>query len=200
MKSGITVTAIGQAFVPPDQAIINLAASVVRDDAGTAMAEVSRRVGGLLATLAQAGIEEINVQTSDLSLWPETDRNGALVGYRARNGVRISLADVSKTGEIVAGGLAALGEGAEMGGVSFGRREVDGVEAEARAIAWQKVTAKASQLADQAGLTLGRPLSIQESDIAGMPRPRLALAEAVPVEAGSTTVTVSLTVRFALVG
>jgi hypothetical protein len=199
MKSGITVTAMGQAFVIPDQATVNLAASAVRADAAAAMTEVSRRVEELLSGLRQAGIDQ--VQTNDLSLWPETDRNGAPLGYRARNGVRIVLAEVSRAGEIVASGLAALGEGAEMSGVSFGRRDVDAAEMEARAAAWQKAVAKASQLADQAGLTLGRPLSIEEST-AGLPRPiaRMAMAEAVPIESGSSTVTVTLTVRFALVG
>jgi uncharacterized protein YggE len=199
MKSGITVTATGQAFVEPDQAIVNLAASAVRADAAAAMTEVSRRVEELLSGFRQAGIDQ--VQTSDLSLWPETDRNGAAFGYRARNGVRITLTDVARTGELIASGLAALGEGAEMSGVSFGRRDVDAAEAEARAGAWQRVVAKASQLADQAGLTLGRPLSIEEST-AGLPRPmaRMAMAEAVPIEFGSFTVTVTLTVRFALVG
>jgi uncharacterized protein YggE len=202
MESGITVTATGQAFVTPDQAIVNLAASAVRADAAAAMTEVSRRVDELLSGLHQAGIEEASVQTSDLSLWPETDRNGAPLGYRARNGVRIVLTDVSRTGEIVASGLAALGDGAEMSGVTFGLRDVDAAEAQARAAAWQKAVAKASQLADQAGLTLGRPLSIEESNLAAPPRPmaRMAMAEAVPMESGSLTVTVTLTVRFALVG
>lgn len=202
MKSGITVTATGQAFVTPDQAIVNLSASAVRADAADAMSEVSRRIEGLLGGLRQAGMEEGDVQTSDLSLWPETDRNGAPLGYRARNGVRITLTDVSRVGEIVASGLAALGEGAEMSGVSFGRRDVDAVEAVARSAAWKRAVTKASQLADQAGLTLGRPLSIEESNLMGPPRPlaRMAMAEAVPIESGSFTVTVALTVRFALVG
>jgi uncharacterized protein YggE len=198
MKSGITVTATGQALIAPDQATINLAASVVRADAASAMAEVSRRVEALLEILG--GTAE--VQTSDLSLWPEADRNVTPIGYRARNGVKISLADLTSTGEIIAAGLAALGEGAEMGGVSFGRRETEEAETVARAAAWQKATTKAEQLAHHAGLTLGRPLSIQENNLPGMPRPmaRMALAEAVPVEGGTTPVTVTLTVRFALLG
>ena len=202
MKNGITVTATGQALVPPDQAIVNLAASAVRADAAAAMSEVSLRVNELLSVLRQAGIEEASVQTSDLSLWPETDRNGAPLGYRARNGVRIVLTEVSRTGEIVASGLAALGEGAEMSGVSFGRRDVDAAETEARAAAWHKAVAKASELAKQAGLKLGRPLSIEETNLVGPPRPmaRMAMAEAVPIESGSSTVTVTLSVRFALVG
>ena len=202
MKTGVTVTAMGQAFVKPDQAIINLAASAVRADAADAMSEVSRRIEELLNGLRQAGIEEGNVQTNDLSLWPETDRNGAPVGYRARNGVQITLTDVSRTGEIIASGLAALGEEAEMNGVSFGRRDVDAAEAVARSAAWKRAVSKASQLADQAGLTLGRPLSIEESNPVGPPRPlaRMAMAEALPIESGSSTVTVALTVRFALLG
>ncbi|MGH8925344.1 MAG: SIMPL domain-containing protein [Acidimicrobiia bacterium] len=201
MKKGITVSATGEVLVKPDQAIISLAASAVRAEAASAMTEVSRRVEALLAAMSGAGIDQRDVQTTDLSLWPQTDRSGTPIGYRAHNGVRIFLSDVSRTGEVVASGLAALGEGAEIGGVSFGRRDVDDAETEARAVAWQKATTKARQLGNQAGLTLGRPLSIEESTVSGMLRPMARLmAEAVPVEAGSTTVTVTLVVRFALVG
>ena len=60
----------------------------------------------------------------------------------------------------------------------------------------------APRVADQAGLTLGRPLSIEESNPMGPPRPlaRMAMAEAVPIESGSFTVTVALTLRFGIVG
>ena len=86
--------------------------------------------------------------------------------------------------------------------MSFGRRDVDAAEAVARSAAWKRAVSKASQLADQAGLTLGRPLSIEESNPMGPPRPlaRMAMAEALPIESGSSTVTVALTVRFALLG
>jgi uncharacterized protein YggE len=202
MKSGITVTGRGEASIPPDEAYINLAASAVRPDPGTAIAEVSARVKDLLAVMEQNGVPQRDVQTVELNLWPETDRDGAPRGYRARNGVRIRISEIAAVGELIGKALGVLGESAEMGGVSFGRGDLDSAEARARETAWHNVSRKAEQLARLAGLTLGRPLAIEESGPLPGPRPmaRMAMAEAIPVEPGSTAVAVVLSVRFALVG
>ena len=204
MKSGITVVGTGSASGPPDRAQLNLAASAVRSDPGAAMTVTSERAQALIDRLGELGIERKAIQTVDLSLWPETDRNGAPSGYRARNGLRVEFTDLSNVGSVVASALEALGDGAEMGGISFVRHDRAALEREARAAAWAAAQHKATELAQLAGVTLGRPLSIEEMGGGGGAMPKMArmqmAAETVPVEAGSTQVTVTLAVRFALVG
>jgi hypothetical protein len=73
----------------------------------------------------------------------------------------------------------------------------------ARTKAWQDARRKATQLAELAGLVLGDPAFINEqSQPSPMPPVRHAMLEsaaATPIEAGELSVTVSLTVSFAVV-
>ena len=162
MKSGITVVGTGSASGPPDRAQLTLAASAVRSDPGAAMTVTSERAQALRERLGELGIEPENIQTADLSLWPETDRNGAPAGYRARNGIRVEFNDLGNVGSVIASALEALGDGAEMGGIAFLRRDRAELEQEARAAAWAAAREKATELAQLAGVTLGRPLSVEE--------------------------------------
>jgi uncharacterized protein YggE len=202
MKNGLVVSAIGRAFAPPDRASINLGVSAVKPEAGAALSEVGRKVGELIETLTSHGVAREAVQTADLSLWGETDRNGNPAGYRARNSVNLSVDDVARLGEILGASLAAIGNGAEMHGIGFEIREPDQVAQTARDRAFASAVAKATQLAALAGRGLGQVVSIIETEgSASSPHllAKMAVADSVPVEAGTTAVTVNLTVRFALI-
>jgi uncharacterized protein YggE len=201
VKDGITVSGRGQASAPPDQAAINLGVTAVRPDAAAALAEVGSKIERLIDMLAGLGVDREALTTADLSLWEETDSNGAPAGYRARNTLRIDTEPV-RIGEILQAGLASLGTGAEMNGISFSLKNHAATSAEARDRAFDAAHAKAAQLASRADRSLGPVISIVEDEgILGESRAmRLASAESVPVVGGSTTVTVNLTVRFALVG
>lgn len=203
MKSGITVTGSGQASASPDRALINLGMSSVRPDASAALDEVGQKIAVLITTLIGMGVRRESLQTTDLSLWAETDRDGAPAGYRARNTLRIELDEVSRVGEILRAGLNAIGDGGEMNGIEFLLKDPSAVAARAREEAYQAAVAKATQLATLAGRALGPVTSVIEMQgRSGEPKimARMAMADSMPVEAGSTEVVVHLTVRFVLIG
>lgn len=202
MKNGLIVTATGRAAAAPDRAAINLGVSAQRPDPGGALAEVGEKTHRLIEVLLTLGVSRESLQTSDLSLWAETDRNGAPAGYRARNTLRVTLDDVERVGEILQAGLGALGNGAEMNGIEFSLRDQSAVAAEARDRAFSAARAKAEQLAFLAGRGLGSVTAIVEADGCS-PEPRMMAklaSDSMPVEAGAAEVVVNLTVRFALVG
>lgn len=202
MKTGITVTGSGQASAPPDRASISLGASAVQPDASAALDEVGQKIDLLITTLTVMGVRRESLQTTDLSLWAETDRNGEPAGYRARNALRIELDDVARVGEILRVGLGTIGNGAEMHGVDFSLRDPSVVAAQARDLAYQEAMAKAVQLAALTGRGLGPANSILESEGRSIEPKVMARMDlgVMPVEAGTTVVTVNLTVRFSLVG
>jgi uncharacterized protein YggE len=87
-----------------------------------------------------------------------------------------------------------------MNGLSFEVTDRSPLEAGARAQAWERAHEKASQLASLAGTRLGRPLEIIETSGHGpgpMVKRAMAMAESAPIEAGSASIEVHLTVRFA---
>ncbi|MEX0698423.1 MAG: SIMPL domain-containing protein [Acidimicrobiia bacterium] len=204
MKPGITVTGVGTAGAPPDKCVLTLGAAAAAGTVAEAMTIVSQKVEAVLKALAERGVAGPDVRTSELTIWPEQVREGSPTGFRVRNIVRAEIADIARVGEVVAAATAAAGDMAEMQGITFQLIETGPVEAEARRLAWEAARAKAEQLASLAGVRLGAPVSVIEGGggAGGTPpmMKRMAMAEAAPVEPGSTEVRVQVTVRFALAG
>ena len=207
-KNGITVTATGAASGPPDRAVLTLGASAVRGEVEGALAVVNSKLETLISTLAGHGIDRPNIQTSDLSIWPEHNNQGAVTGFRVRNTVRISITNLGGIGnldglgEVIGAATSVLGDLAEMHGLTFEVIDRSSLEAEARVRAWEAALDKARQLADLAGTRLGQAVDITETSGRGPgPMPKRAMAMAVadsaPVEAGSASIEVHLMVRFA---
>ena len=72
----------------------------------------------------------------------------------------------------------------------------------ARQLAWEDAVAKATQLAELAGVSLGPVLAVSETTTPG---PRQAMAAdaaeaAPPIEPGTVTTSISITVRFSVAG
>ncbi len=80
-------------------------------------------------------------------------------GYRASNTVRVRLADMARLGELM---RRALDGGANrIDGVGFGLRDPEAAESAMRVAAVKDARAQAERLAEAAGVTLGRVVSIQ---------------------------------------
>jgi uncharacterized protein YggE len=197
-RSGITVTAVGTASGPPDRAVLTLGASAIRGEVATALAAVNDKIEKLISTLAGYGIHGPDVQTSNLSIWPEHNTEGAVAGFRVRNTVRITTTAVDALGELIGAATAVLGDLAEIHGLRFEVADPSPLEAQARVRAWSRVHDKARQLADLAGTRLGPAIEVNEG---GWYEPGYAMDLAspnmVPVETGGASVDVYLKVRFA---
>ena len=196
---GITVAATGTAWGAPDRAILTLGASAVRGDVASALEVVNGKIDDLVSVLADHGIHGPDIQTSDLSIWPEHNNQGAVAGFRVRNTVRINTRKLEALGEIVGAATTVLGDLAEMNGLSFELTDRSPLEARARVQAWERAHEKASQLAGLAGTRLGRALEIIETSGPGpgpMVKREMAMSESAPLEAGSASIEVHLTVRF----
>ena len=199
--SGITVAGVGTVSSPPDKAVLTLGASAVRGGVADALAAVNGKVEALIATLGGYGIEGRDIQTFDFSVWTEHNRNGEVAGFRVRNTIRVSTTNIDGLGEIIGSALAGLGDLAEMYGLSFEIDDRSALEAQARTRAWADAREKAKQLADLAGNRLGQAVEIIETGayLPGSVRAvggDYGVAPPAPVEAGTATVKVELTVRF----
>ena len=201
-NNGITVSATGTASGRPDRAVLTLGAAAVRGEVATALGVVNGKLESLISTLAGYAISGPDIQTSDLSIWPEHDNDGAVSGFRVRNIVRIATTDLERLGEIIGAATSVLGDLAEVHGLAFEVSDPGPLEAQARVRAWELAHQKARQLAGLAGTRLGQPIDITETSAQGsQPMPKgmraMAMAEQAPIEAGSASIEVRLTVRFA---
>ncbi len=199
----ITITGEGHAYAAPDMATVMLGVNGQGETARAAMDETSGKVEALLATLAAAGIEPRDIQTTGLSLnplWNQSSLSSGdpkVTGFNADNSVTVRIRDVEAVGAVLD---QVLDAGANtFNGLTFGLQDPEPKLDEARQAAVVEARRKAELFAEAAGVSLGPILSITESGGVQTPQPMfrrdMAMAsEAVPVAAGETTVTAQVTI------
>ena len=200
----ISVTGEAQLSVPPDLAQIDGGVTTEAKTAREASETNNAAMGKVLLALKGAGIEEKDVQTSRLSLQPQSAPNrpgpSAIVSYRASNRVTVRLRDVTKVANVID---TLVGAGAnEIGGINFVVSQASKLLDEAREQAIADARRKAEIYAKAAGVTLGAPLSISEEGSAPGPvfRSKMAggMAASAPVAQGEETLQVTVNVSWAI--
>jgi len=201
----ISVTGEATVSVPPDLAQIDGGVTSEAKTAREASEANNAAMGKVLQALKGAGIEEKDVQTSRLSLQPQSAPNrtgpSAISGYRASNRVTIRVRDVTKVANVID---TLVGAGAnEIGGINFVVSQASKLLDEARERAVADARRKAEIYAKAAGVTLGAPLGIsEEGNSAPVPYRRMAAGMAVsaPVAQGEETLAVTVSVSWAIKG
>ena len=205
----ISVTGLGEVAATPDIAYVTVGVRTAAGTARAALSENSTTMAGVLDALRSRGIADRDMRTTNVSLHPrwrtEVMENGTRVqvlsGYEAANLLRVTCRDLSKLGELLD---ALVGAGAnDMRGISFDVDDKGKLMDEARAIAVRNARANAQLYAREAGVSLGAVLSISE---AGGPTPvhrnramaEMAVAASVPIAEGELTVSVSVSMTFAI--
>ena len=200
----ITVTGIGSAAAPPDVAIVTVGVEVVARSVAAARTQAATDGAAVIEALHSGGVGERDTSTTAFSLHPEYDhRNGRqLRGYRVANTVEARVRDLDSLGQLLDSVIAAGGDNTVVNGIRFTHEDSTALDTVARTEAWQDARRKAAQLAELAGLELGKPSFITEqTHPPPMPPVRHAMLEATaatPIEAGELAVTVTITVGFAI--
>jgi uncharacterized protein YggE len=198
----ITVTGNGAASGAPDVCRVNLGVSVARAGVGEAASEADAALQAMLAVLTAKGVTKEDVRTVDYGIHPEYEHRpegGRFIGFRVRNQVEALVKKTDDVGEVLTAVVAAGGDAVEVQGISFEVSDPATLLAQARDQAWADAIAKAGQLARLAGAKLGAARRIEEGRAAPpgpLPMARLAMAETTPIEAGTSTLRVTLTVTF----
>ena len=201
--SVISVTGEATVSVPPDQAQIDGGVTSEAKTASEASDANNTAMGKVLLALKGAGIDEKDLQTSRLSLQPQSapNRTGpmAIVSYRASNRVTVRLRDITKVASTI-DTLVSAGAN-EIGGINFVVSQASKHLDDAREQAVADARRKAEIYAKAAGVTLGAPLSISEEGAPGpMPFRKMSagMAASAPVAQGEETLSVTVSVSWAI--
>jgi len=207
-SSGIAVSGTGKITGAPDTLTISFGVTVLADTVAEAVSTAAENAEAVISTLESAGIAEADIQTANYSIFPQYDyRNDGqtLVGYQVYNTVTAKVRDLDAAGAIIDDVAASGGDTVTVSGVSFSIEDNEQLVEAARAAAWEDARAKAEQLAELAGVTLGSPTSIVET-FSSPPVPyaydeaaTLAVAEsATPISPGTQQVAVTLSVEYGI--
>lgn len=207
MMSRISVTGEGESRVAPDLAVIDLGVTSQAQTAAEASALNAEAQSSVIDALKQAGLDEADIQTSQLNLGPimqhGEDEPPKVTGYRASNSVTVRVTELDRTGEIL-DAIVAAGSN-QINGIRFSREDSAEAEDEALAAAVENARRKAEVMARAADLTLGPVIAMSDMVQSGGPQPMMMRAEmasdaSTPVQPGELSVSAQVQVSYTLNG
>ncbi len=205
-QAQITVTGEATVQATPDMATVSLGVTTDGEFAAEAMAANSAALQAVMDRLKAAGVEDRDLQTSNLSLNPnwvgyDSGSTPHIAGYVASNMLNVRVRALDSLGSVLD---ASIADGANtLNGITFELANPRPAQDEARKAAVVDAAARASLLAEAAGVKLGAILSITEAAVYAGPSPMFRAeakdAPAVPVAAGQVGMQASVTITYALV-
>ncbi|KWX01621.1 DUF541 domain-containing protein [Carbonactinospora thermoautotrophica] len=206
MDTGVTVTGIGTAAAPPDVMHLELAAEAEASGVQDALGQASAALERMRRALLDQGVDAADTGSGPIGINPRYDQNSRVYGYVAELRLRVMLRDLATAGPVLSAAVTAGGDAARVYGMSLEHSDPVELLRRAREAAWKDAHARAVQYARLAGRELGDLVAVTESSDGSQPVPRTAFlagfsgeaVASVPVEPGTSTVTVRVTARWEL--
>jgi hypothetical protein len=199
------VTGIATVSVSPDQGRVLLTVSTLRSGVRAAIEDGNRAMTAVTDSIIALGVAEGDLQTRSVTLSVEYDfieRTRVLRGFRYRNAISVTVQDIDNVGPVIDAAVVAGGDDLTIDGISFLVSNRSELEDEVRLAAIDNGLAKASAMADRAGIVLGRVVSLRESGVASPVRVDIGFAEGdfaaapTPIFGGGLEVTVRVDMKF----
>ena len=199
---GISVVGVGTVSGTPDVLRFTVGVEVTADTVDAALSSANAAASRMIAVLRERGVAEQDLQTAAVQVHPRYGERGEqITGYVVRQDLTVKVTDLDAAGALMTAAVDAGGDAARLSGVAFALEDNDELLAAAREQAYAQARDKAEQYARLAGKELGAVLAISE-DVSRGPWPMarasadLATAASVPIEPGSTDVSVDVHVRW----
>jgi hypothetical protein len=203
-----TISVTGAATVKgtPDTVSFDIGMQNSAASASAALKFNNARVKALEKTLMKHGVTKQNMQTSGLNISEETNNNGQVTGFTVEDDLTVTMHDLAKAGGAIGAAATAAGNGVELNSISFSISNDSKLLAQARARAMRNAHTEASDIAVAGGTSLSGIATVVDQENQSTPPPLtyatgFAAAEksvAVPVQAGSESISVQLSVVYTL--
>jgi len=206
----ITVQGEGKVHAIPDIATISIEVRQDGEDLDSVTSLVRHAMGKILESVKAQKIDDKDIQTDLFSVHPKLEydkhSNPRHVGYSVTNRIHVKVRDLKKVGKVL---TAVTADGVtSVNGPDFDVDNPQVPERQALALAYDDAHAKASALAEAAGVHLGQILSMTPEASSSPIRPRplmmramampAAVQEQEPISAGEQTISATVTVVYAL--
>lgn len=211
MPGVISTSGEGVALAAPDMAVISLTVLREAETARQALDANNAAMAQVLEAMKAEGVAERDLQTGGFSIqprwvYPEAKDNRreppSIVGYTVNNTLTLRIRDLAKLGNILD---TSVSLGVNQGGnIIFTNDDQDSLRNAARMDAIAKAKAKAEQMTEALGVSLGRITQISESTHGGAPMPMMRaemamaakVADEVPVAAGENEYRITVNVTW----
>ncbi len=166
----INVSGDGRIYSSPNMVTISFTASELTDTSKQSLEKVNEKINTAKEILKDKGIKDEDIQTTDLSIYPEYDYSGTrsvLKGQRASQTIKVDVKgienSISKASEIV-DDIAKI-ENIQINSISFDIEDKTELFAKARELAFEKAKSKAEQLSKLSDVKLLKPVSITDNAV-----------------------------------
>ncbi|NNE57835.1 MAG: SIMPL domain-containing protein [Hellea sp.] len=202
----ISVSATGNSYQAPDIATVSAGVVTQGVTAQDAMRANARQMTAVFDALKAAGIQQRHIQTSQLSLNPQYDytnrQKPRITGYEARNTVTAHSEDLDQVGPML-DALVTAGAN-NINGTNFSIKDAEAAKSDARREAVIDARRKAGEMAEAAGVSLGRILQMSESSHQSGPQPMMrtmameSAGASTPIAGGEQTLSVTVNITYAI--
>jgi len=167
-QEGIWVSGEGEVTVTPDIATLWLGVEAQAETVTEAQSQAVEAMNNVMDTLTDNDVDEKDIQTQYFSISQVTrwdDDELIVIGYRVTNMVTAKIRDIDDVGSIIDAVATAGGDLIRINNIAFSVDDPSEYYEEAREEAIADAQVKAEQLADLAGVELGKPTYISEGTI-----------------------------------
>ncbi len=176
---GIWVTGEGKVTAVPDVAILSLGVEAEAKTVAEAQRQAAEAMNKVMKALLGNGVLEKDIQTQFYSIhplkrWIEKEQREEIIGYQVTNTVTAKIRKLDKAGLIIDAVTQAGGDLLRIQDINFTIDDPTPYYREAREKAVKDAVAKAKQIAEVAGIKLGKVIYVSEG-IAYVPPPRLGI-------------------------
>ncbi len=211
-QNGIWVTGQGKVTVVPDIATLRLGIKAQEESVAQAQSQAAEAMKNVMSALTENGVAIKDIRTQDFSIrqvtrWDEDKREEVAIGYMVTNMVVAKIRNIDEIGAVIDGVAEAGGDLTRIDSIAFTIDDSSEYYDEARQKAMADARTKAEQIAELAGVNLGKPTYIYEG--LHIPTPRYApvpvmgfaevgLAVETPISAGEMEISLRLQVTYAI--
>jgi Uncharacterized conserved protein len=210
-NTGVWVTGQGEVMAVPDIAMLSLGIEARADTVAEAQSQAATAMDKVMQALEDSDVDKKDIQTQRYSIYPITkwvkDEREVIIGYRVTNMVVAKIRKIDNAGAIIDAVTKTGGDYTRIQNINFTIDDPSPYYEEARAKAVKDAKSKAEQLADSAGIKLGKPTYISEGatyrppitkgfyeqDMAPTPTPTT------PISPGEMKLTVNVQVVYTIV-
>jgi uncharacterized protein YggE len=206
--AGIQVSGRGEVTAQPDTGYFTIGVDVFGATVAEARDGAARDTQAVIDSLRRNDVAARDIQTTGLSIfaeyvYPREGGQPTISGYRVVTSLEVRVRNLDDFSKVIDDAISAGGDSARVSSIRFDIDDRDALIEEARELAMNDARRKADQLARLAGARLGDPIAISESTSTA-PGPiyregaPAAPDAAIPVEAGTASVTVVVEVHWGL--
>ena len=164
--SEISTTGRGEIRVVPDRATVLISVETHASSAAAASSSNSQITNGTIKSVKAATTPQDLVTTQSYSVTPDYQKEKPN-GFGARNTIRVELHDIARLGPVIDASLAA--GATQVSRVVFTSSAAADARRKAMKLAVTEARLDAESIADTAGGTLGKLISLSSAGLGGIP-------------------------------